>query len=131
MRERIGDRPLKQSFHLAVNRLQAGEIAIKGSERGEEPLLFLRPPQGCRIVPTLVAPYATQCPIKQVAHVSKYSCWSAARTGEISKIIRRPLEGSGGTVSKSGDCVAEKFAFRVHSVTISLPGMHQSASLIN
>src|SRR5262245_20179166 len=71
VRERIGDRPLKETFAGCIERAIGSKIVIETLQSCMKSLDFLIPWQRFSVVPGLVAFRNRQRPIKQVAYVGE------------------------------------------------------------
>lgn len=69
VRQRIGNRPLKQLLGPRFERAVGSQIVFECFERGKEAVYFVMPCQRLRIAPLLLAARDRQCPIEKIPDV--------------------------------------------------------------
>jgi len=115
VREGVGYRSLEQALDRRVQWPAGGEKGIEGAQRGEEPLLLVRPGEGLGGIPVLLANRGAQRPVEEIAHVGQNLHRQSADAVKAAKMIGRPFKSPCGPIGQCCQSVAQQFAFLVHT----------------
>ena len=116
MRQRVGNRALKQSLRLACERRVRREVVVEPLQRVVEAGNLCVPLERRRVVPRLLALRDRQRPVEQIADVRedlRRRLWRVA-DGEGCEARRRVAHGFTAAIGDRGQRVTKERAFVIH-----------------
>ncbi len=132
MRQRIGNRPLKQFFQRNLRRLARGQEVVKLLERSEKSLNLLLPRQWFRILPLLPAHGNRQCPVKQIPQMRQNLPRRAHSLAglKLGEALRRVPHGFRAAIGQRGQGVPQQFPLGIGGrVGMSIPAHGDKTTL--